>query len=373
VTRIVGRAGAAIVPYAGWILGLGLIALDLVTGMDGALPQIESALVDEEVKIAIRMDVARELEQGLAGEVDFIADSLAIGLMNEWTGFCDARSALCTLAKDNAGYRNILAVTAMSEIDALNAMTQTYLDVFGREVLNQAILTGEFYRLTSLPADAATLFAATRSVDTTLQWAAAVAATDVSGGLARVADSGLYLYFAPGDLAPAELATIITIEDNDVLARLIDLEHDTLSQLLALVPELYLLDLVRRTAPGDLAWLVGYLSALDGADRQQRIAALAAGITTVGALQNPDVPAGEDSADEAVAATQPTADDAEDPSALGEAAEDEGQGTNWVGTITRDIGSDFNSTLLAALLAFIVLVSLATFLAVRQGGAEDVE
>ncbi|MEX1018629.1 MAG: hypothetical protein WDZ49_03175 [Litorilinea sp.] len=378
VTRILGRAGASLVPYAGWILGLGLIITDVVSGMQGALPQIESALLEEEVKIAIRGDIATVLADTLEQEIPLIANTLALALMGEWTTFCNTRPALCTVAAENSGYRNILASTPLADLDTLNVLTQSYVDHFGRAVLDQAIVNGEFYRLATLSHAAVTIFAATGAVDTTLMWVDVAERSGVPDALERIANRGLYRHLQPGDLAPAELATFITIEDNEVLIRLVDLDVTALATLLALIPGADLADVVADTSNAELLWLMDFLSGLDDSlARERYVAEIAAGVTTVTELQTQ------------VAQPDPVSPDADSPEAAPPPAQATDGGTattasqdteqNTKSGSPSEVAAEtlwflsFNSVFVVSMFIFVVVVLAAAFVAVRQNSAEDVD
>lgn len=384
VTRIVGRAGAALVPYAGWVVGLGLLLYDLFSGAQGALPQIESALLEDDIKIAIRQEVAATLAAGLAAEVDFMATTLAIGLVNEWTEFCNMRPALCTLAQANADYRNILASTPLAHLDALDRLTQTYLDRFGRGLLEQAITNGEFYRLASLPPAAVAIFDATLSVDVTSQWVNAAAQTGVPDSVARLAEREIHMHFAPGDLTPAELATIITIEDNEALNRLVDLDLALLTTLLALIPAGELAGIVAGSTEAELAWYGDYLSTLDATTREQVNAELAAGEVTLAALRQRTEAATETNEaanGDRVGLVGPpgsgtpgngTSGSTPESSAAQDANGETGTDVSPVARLGRQL-LNTNSILVATLFIFVLVVAAAAFIAARQSDSEPVE
>lgn len=364
VTRIIGRAGASVVPYAGWILGLGLIAYDLITGASGALPQIERNLLDEDVKIAIRQDIAEVLETGLADEIDGIATRLADGLMIEWTTFCLTRRALCQLAGSNSGYRNILANTPINELDKLNIITQTYLEVFGRTLLDQAIMNGDFFRLTSVPPDAIPIFAATASLDTAIEWVAVSEKINIPNSLQKISETGVHRFFSPTDLAVSELATIITIEDNDILARLLELDANKLSTLLSLIPDIYLVDILGRTSVDEVDWLIGFLPTLNDSDRETHLVGLATSTIVVADLQN----AGQTSELPAEAVIR-----SENVNSIPIEMSIESDIEEALPIHPLAWALSFNSILFVSMILFVGVVSLAAFIAIRRNSDADLE
>ena len=206
--RVLGRLGSSFIPVAGWLIGGGLIAWDLIEGGKGALPQIEEALQGPDFELAVQQEVALAVEEGLTEQVHEIATLIAANMVAEWSGFCARHPLLCTLPEENGDFRQVLATTPVDGLDNLSALVQVFLDQFDRATLDQSLTTGLFEQLLALPPAAVTILQRTGSVELAMAWA------DLAGAqLDEVVDAGLDELLDPATSDADELERLLALND----------------------------------------------------------------------------------------------------------------------------------------------------------------
>ena len=283
--RVLGRLGSSIIPVAGWVIGAGLIAWDLIEGADGALPQIQAALQSAEVHAAVRAEIASAVRDGLNEEMESLAAAVTASVVDEWRQFCVRHPHLCSLPPASPEFKQILDQTPLAEIDHLSGLVDAFMDVLGQEALESSLQDGRFGRLLDLSPAALALLRATGSTEETLAWAAMA-----GDRLDAVVEQQIYTRRAPGDLDRATLQAMIGLQDADpageALARLLVLEPEASTQLLAL-PADRLLAIVAATSAEELTWLASHLATLSPAAADDVSARLARGAITVDELAAP--------------------------------------------------------------------------------------
>ena len=284
VGRIIGKAGSSLIPVAGWVIGLGLIAWDLWEGGNGALPQIQEALEGEEVKAKIRQEVADAIKDGLPEEVSIVSLEIAVSLVEDWNSFCNTNRTVCTLAEDNRTFRDILEYTSLDQVSQLVSLVNLFMDNLGRAELERAIDMGQFEALLLLPTETLPLLARTKSVATTLAWA------DLAGErLSKVAELEIDTQKSPADFDAESLRTLLNLDDAATVSKVLPLTREQFSQLVTFADN-HFVRLVNRLSAAEIGQLVDYLAttnnaipatlASDLASGQQRVAGLVNAPTT---------------------------------------------------------------------------------------------
>jgi len=225
--RVVGKAGSALIPIAGWVIGLGLIVWDLWEGGKGALPQIQESLQSEEVKTKIRAEITESVRDGLPQEVSIVALEIAVSIIEEWDEFCGRYQSVCIIAAENETFQQILDVTPLDQIDELSTLVNIFVEDIGRSQLNSAVDNGQFEALLTVPPAALEIFRATQSVETTLAWAELA-----DNRLAAVVEFGIYQQKTPADFDPALLAAVTDLADNAAIHNLLALDRNELERLI---------------------------------------------------------------------------------------------------------------------------------------------
>ncbi|MEM7531408.1 MAG: hypothetical protein AAF639_04475 [Chloroflexota bacterium] len=283
VGRIIGRAGSSFVPVAGWIIGAGLIVWDLFEGGQGALPQIEAALKDEEVKAGIQNEITDAVEQGMPDEVAVIAKEISIATLEEWDKFCLNHDAVCDLAVQNPQFQDVLNYTTVAQFGELSALVSLFMERFGREELDNAIVNGTFERL--MPVQEILYY--TNSVPETLEWVKLA-----SNRMPAVLDLNLYSYKPATEFSIYELDSLIEIAsietgDNtgkEAVNMLLLLQPETYEMMLSLPTE-HIPAIINRHAIEDIRWFADYLVTQPMDSRDEIAAQLATGGVTIADLQ----------------------------------------------------------------------------------------
>lgn len=201
--RVLARVGAAIVPVAGWVIGLGLIVWDLWEGGKGALPQIQEELQSEELKVKIRDEISSAVISAIDEGTPDIARELANTLTDEWENFCQSRRYMCLIASENHTFQMILDNTPLDQIEDLELLLNIYMDNTGRVELEQALQSGDFEKILILSTPAFEILRTTKSSEKVLGWA------NLAGReLSQVVRTGLHLEYDPKELDKQSLATL---------------------------------------------------------------------------------------------------------------------------------------------------------------------
>jgi len=283
IERILGEAGASLIPIAGWVVGLGLIAWDLWQGGKGALPQIQEALESEDVKAKIRNEITASVRDSLPQEVSIVSLEIAVNLIDDWNNFCTRYQYVCLVADENTTFKKILNDTALNQMDALSNLVNAFIESAGRSALNKAIENGQFEVLLQLPPAAVDILHTTKSVDTTLSWA------QLAGDqLDKVAQYGIYKQKTPSDFEQKSLTAVLNLGDSHAITNVLALDHDQLLTVVDFAGK-KLLPIAQRTPPNDLKQLADYLVQKPDQVKSAELAnALASGATTVQKLINPE-------------------------------------------------------------------------------------
>ena len=223
-SRVAGRAATAVVPVVGWVLGLGLIAWDLVDGNSGALPLIEKALVSEEVAEEIQNEIAISIEDELDSISAETAREIADTVYNEWQGFKFKFQRVLSLAEKDSNFRGFLDSVATGKLHLLSES----LDVAGETQFLKALDSGDLTELVNLPASSAILLKRLKSIPETLAWA------ELAGSrLDQVAKiEGLYLHKEPSDFSEQSLKQLLTLDNSKAIATLAMMSTNNLNILL---------------------------------------------------------------------------------------------------------------------------------------------
>lgn len=270
LTRVLGKAGSSLVPVAGWIVGLGLLAYDLWDSSQGAFPQIQQSLQSEDVKARIRSEIATSVRDDLPTQSALIALETATNLTEQWQGFCGKYGYLCMLADQNQAFRTVLNRTSLSELDSLSALSDWFMAAAGRVELENALADGSLEQLAMLSPDEVA------AVKGALEPAAARAWVALAGArLPTLIAYGVQTLTAPGDWTPAALAAVLALPDRNAAAKVLALTRSQRAALLTL-PQEALPPLVQNAAPEELTWLAAQAAA--GATAPQQAGRLLAAL-----------------------------------------------------------------------------------------------
>ena len=289
--RVLGRLGSSVIPYVGWAVGVGLLVWDLWEGSQGALPTIRDALTTEEVKQEVRAEISAAVSEGLAAEVETLPATMAATLVGQWQTFCTEHGVLCQLAAENNSFRGLLDTVPVEDLTRLVQLTDFFWTEFGegdaQAQLVTALENGSFAKLWAAQPAADLILVGTSSLYTTLAW------VDLAGDqLPMVAELHLYETIDPLRMSAVSLATLLAIEDNELIDKLWLLPTDQLLTLLQLSSA----DLAQVAAVAssvELGWLADYLATLPVKDANGVVRDLVHGKATIATLQAPPVAASD--------------------------------------------------------------------------------
>ena len=224
-SRVAGRAASAVIPVVGWVVGLGLIAWDLVDGNNGALPMIERALTSEEVAKEIQEEIAIGIEEELEGISAETAREIADTVYNEWQDFRFKFQRVLNLAEENSSFKTFLGNVTSNKFQLLSES----LDIAGEKDFLLALDSGKLTRLVDLPASSTTLLKKLKSIPLVLDWA------ELAGANFNevVAVEALYLHKEPSDFSEEALKNLLDLNDSEAIANLAMMSTSTLNILLS--------------------------------------------------------------------------------------------------------------------------------------------
>jgi hypothetical protein len=269
--RLLGRAGATVIPLAGWIVGGGLIVYDVFDSLDGALPQIQESLQSQEAKMLVREEIVNTLEPELARELPQIARDVANELYSEWLDFKRQYRQLLTLFQEHPQFEALVAENG--DLAKAAALLDVSLTVLGPDGVQDAIDSGLFERLLDMPSAAVDILRDTGSVERVLVWEALA-----GSALNDVVALNLHKLRSPDEMDATILEALLAVGEPSLVAKLAQVEPSALPSLF-LLSSAGLADLADRMTPSELGVLGQLLDGLDPERRNQLVLAL---------LYNPD-------------------------------------------------------------------------------------
>lgn len=228
--RVLGRLGTTVIPLAGWIIGGGMIAYDIYSGRDGALPEIQEQLKSEEIAASIRAEIAAVIIPELRTEIPGVARELANGLYGQWSDVRADLRVILELAGESEAYAELLGqVENEAALQDFVALNRALLGIVGRAGVLAAADSGDLVRALPLGETLAPVVAATGSLETALDWA------DSAGDLLDdVVALEIYKIKQPNELTRAELQRLIALDNPTIIAKVGLLPVDQLRALLGL-------------------------------------------------------------------------------------------------------------------------------------------
>ena len=285
VTRVLGRVGATVIPIAGWVVGAGMIAYDIWSNADGALPEVQASLQSEEVMAGIRSEIADAIATELGPELPQVARDVADSLYSQWTEVKRNIRVALELANESEAYRGLMsAVETPAQLQRLVAITGALTGASGRGAVTAAAESGALARAVQSSADLTPIIQATGSVDTALDWV--TAAGEMAPDVVRLE---IYTQKSPADLDRATLQRLIALGDAQIVAAVALLPNDQLGTLLELSSE-SLRTLARSLTSEQLGWLATSLKPMAQAERNSLVSRLVSDPALIAVLQRYNLP-----------------------------------------------------------------------------------
>jgi hypothetical protein len=269
VGRVLGRIGTEIIPIVGWLIGTGLIAYDLYSSREGALPQIQADLKSAEVKAGIRSEIVAAMEPEFRRESPQIARDVANDLFGQWREVRRNIRNVLALAEADPAFRILLeGLQNTDELARLVALVGVAQPALGTEAFNQAVADGSLTRLLQQPASALTILEQTKSVETTLAWSALE--RDLLDAVVRFE---LYKQLTPDRLSRPLLEQLLALNDQVAIEKVALLDPADVEMLLTISTN-HLTALTGYLLPEDLRVLAGYLRQMNQEQKNRLISRL---------------------------------------------------------------------------------------------------
>ena len=285
VGRVLGKAGSTVIPAVGWVVGVALIAYDLMESSDGALPQIQAGLTGPEVKAALRTEITDAVATELRLEMPQLARDVANDLYASWLDFQRKYAQVLTLTKTGSplGAQMAALLAETDDPAKLASLVDAVVSAGGQEPLDAAMADGSLARALDLPESSYVIVGASGSLATLLAWA------DVAGAqLADVVRLEVYKYKAPSDLSRDQLLALLAVDDADAVATLALLEPETLVRLLTLSTP-HLVELAQQLSAAQLDTLAQTLATLTQTQANDLVAAALDDPDSLALLEDPAV------------------------------------------------------------------------------------
>jgi hypothetical protein len=264
--RLLGRAGATVIPLAGWVIGGGLILYDVFDSLDGALPQIEESLKSDEAKFLIQEEIILSIEPELRREMPQIAREISNDLYSEWLDFRRQYRQMLAFADENAAFSELIAEHGNFAQSAL--LLDALLATLGADATGELIAGGQFADFLTMPESSVVLLQDIGSPEAVIAW------YDLAGSdLDQVMALELHKLMMPQDLTRETLDRFLAIDDKGVVAKLAALDPAALDSLYQL-SSATLNDLTVQLSASELESLGRMIDGLDLQRRNQFVSAL---------------------------------------------------------------------------------------------------
>jgi hypothetical protein len=280
VGRVLGRVSSELIPIVGWLVGAGLIAYDVYTSRDGALPQIQETLKSAEIKAGIRSEMVAAMEPEFRREAPQIARDVANDLFSQWREVKRNIRQVLELAESNPGFGALLnRLQTPDDLARLVSLVSVARPALGEEGFAQAVADGSLAQVLAQPASSYPVIEATKSISTALAWNALAGAL-----IDPVVSFELYKHQRPENLTRPLLEKLLALDNRAVIEKLALLDVATIETLLTISTN-NLIDLTSELTPVEVKLIAGYLPRLTAEQKNQLITQLVSNPTFIQQLQ----------------------------------------------------------------------------------------
>lgn len=264
-TRVLGKVVASAIPLVGWIIGGVLIVWDVINAREGALPQIEKSLQEENAKASIREKITIEVSGVMEEEFPRLGRSIADDVFSLWRGFRVRHDRVLELAEANPSFRSILDYSTVGDVEKLAELLAVADATLQPEKLAEMIRTGQFERIFSLPVEAYAILSVGEvrdevwdPVELVLAWAE-LAGEEDDNIIVGVVKTELYQIALPSEFNEREtLERVLDLEEPIAIKELMRLSEAKRAALLRLTTAQTKWTLTVLTAE-EIDWVVAYL------------------------------------------------------------------------------------------------------------------
>jgi hypothetical protein len=237
----------------GWVVGLGMIAWDLIDGGDGPLSSIEEQLTSEEVKQEIRREIVLTIEQELPLANAEIAREIANEVYYQWRDFKDSFQTVLTVADQDPDFNQFLGSVATDRFYKLSQLA----DTAGEDELQSAFHDGSLERVLALPEASLQILSTTGSIQTVIAWSELARSS-----LNDVVELEIYRHKQPEDFTADTLQRLLRTNDATTISKLILLDRADMENVLS-ISVANINALAQRLSAEDFNYLSWFMARLD--------------------------------------------------------------------------------------------------------------
>ena len=252
-SRVAGRAASTIVPVVGWVLGLGLIAYDLVDGNNGAFPVIQTALTSVEVSEEIKTEIVISIQEELASIGTEAAREVADSVHGQWRDFEFKFQKVLALAETSPEFNGFLGRLSPEKFQQLSGLHST----LGDDGTLASLANNSLLELVQLPPSSLQMLSDTGSTETVLNWSAIAGAN-----FDKVAASELYKHKQASDFSAEGLDRLL-LTNTQSIAKLSMLDKIAMDTIVTQVSVANLNSLAEQHEVSTLKVLADYYPNLD--------------------------------------------------------------------------------------------------------------
>ncbi len=269
--RVAGLVASRIISTFTGIIGLALIARDIYQATEGVFPLIEERMKSAEAKNLIKQELAKSIESDLAGQVDTIAHETTERIYAFWQDFKQKYNVLLGLAEKDPEFAMFLKTRKAEELGRLGRIVSFIMGQDGEAGVLQRTRDGTLRRaLAALDETGVSLALEMKSLERAIGW------SELAGArLPKAVSYGLPQLIPPDDITPAQLSSLLALDNSAAALRIARLDRTARNALLSL-PASTIQNLSRRLSERELAALASYLERLDPAAADKVLTEVAA-------------------------------------------------------------------------------------------------
>lgn len=274
--RILGRVGTEVIPIVGSVVGIVLISFDVLNSLDGAVPEIQKAMVSTDVKSFIRGEITNALQEDLDTQMPVIARGIADELFEEWRIMREKMRQVIDLAAQDEVFSDFLkTVESEDGLERLVGIVDALTLSQRQPAIDAAINSGELAAVLALPEGAVQIVRDTGSIEVAAAWG------KIAGSrLNDVAEMEIYESRTPETFEPEHLVPLSALDDKRLVGKVLLLENSQIDQLTVL-PNTIFRDLAVAFNAEQLAWLAEQLPVLPSEERDSALMELLSEPTSI--------------------------------------------------------------------------------------------
>ena len=214
--RVAGKILARAVPVLGWLL----LAYEALFATAGAIPSIVDAMHDDKVVTGLQTEIAAELKEGMAENLDEISDGIVADALAHWKAFQENYATLLDLTRSHPEIRGFLdAFDGGADIAPVNRALVRAIEIGGEDTLLRLIAEGRMDEVIALSGDGYRIARQLGDIEIALAWQ-----SFAGERLGDVLRTEVYRLRAPGDISDLALDLLLDLPDRKARTTLAAME-----------------------------------------------------------------------------------------------------------------------------------------------------